>query len=106
MRATLSFELPEDQENFDLAVKGADAHLALWEISESIFRPARKHGYPDQNIQNLLTNLDDLIEKLKTTNQLPSNWPTDEYGPLNASDLIGKLENQFRELLRYRAINL
>ena len=106
MKATLSFELPEEEESFNMAVKGADAHLVLWEMQECLFRPARKHGYSDQRVQTLLTKLDELVEKLKTDKQLPSDWPTDEYGPLNATDLIGKLESGFYELLHQKAITL
>ncbi len=35
----------------------ADKYLAaLNEIAQDIFRPARKHGYPDQKIQELLNS--------------------------------------------------
>ena len=34
MKATLEFNLPEDQSDFDLAVNGAKAQLALWEMDQ------------------------------------------------------------------------
>jgi len=34
MKATLEFNLPEDQSNFDLAVNGAKAQSALWEMDQ------------------------------------------------------------------------
>ena len=54
MKAILTFNLPEDQREFDRAVKGDDAHIALYDIGQQVFRPARKHGYPEQELQKLL----------------------------------------------------
>ena len=34
MKATLEFNLPEDQPDFDLAVNGAKAQVALWEMDQ------------------------------------------------------------------------
>ena len=34
MKATLEFNLPEDQSDFDLAVNGAKAQSALWEMDQ------------------------------------------------------------------------
>ena len=34
MKATLEFNLPEDQSYFDLAVNGAKAQSALWEMDQ------------------------------------------------------------------------
>jgi len=34
MKAILEFNLPEDQSDFDLAVNGAKAQSALWEIDQ------------------------------------------------------------------------
>ena len=34
MKATLEFNLPEDQSEFDLAVNGAKAQVALWEMDQ------------------------------------------------------------------------
>ena len=34
MKAILEFNLPEDQSDFDLAVNGAKAQVALWEIDQ------------------------------------------------------------------------
>ena len=97
MEANLKFTLPEEASEFKQAVKGVDAHLALFVIAQEIFRPARKHGYHDRSIQILLEKLDGLVETLHSEGKLPENWPTDEYGPENASDLIGKLEKMFYE---------
>jgi len=34
MKAILEFNLPEDQSDFDLAVNGAKAQVALWEMDQ------------------------------------------------------------------------
>lgn len=34
MKAILEFQLPEDQLEFDLAVKGSKMHLVLWEMDQ------------------------------------------------------------------------
>jgi len=36
MKAKLTFNLPEDQDEFDNAINGSKAHLALWQISQNI----------------------------------------------------------------------
>ena len=43
MKAKLTFKLPEDQDEFEKATTGANAHLCLWEISQNI-RAIWKHG--------------------------------------------------------------
>jgi hypothetical protein len=36
MKATLEFNLPEDQAEFDFATQGSNMHLALWDISQEL----------------------------------------------------------------------
>jgi hypothetical protein len=62
MKAVLIFELPEDKEDFDLARKATDFSMALNDIQNEVFRPARKHGYDDKQIQVLVDELDDKSE--------------------------------------------
>ena len=57
MKATLTFTLPEEQEEFDRALKGSAAMSALSDVRDQIFRPARKHGYGDSKIELLLEKL-------------------------------------------------
>lgn len=45
MKATLEFQLPEDQTEFSHAVRGSAHAAALGYISETLFRPSWKHGY-------------------------------------------------------------
>jgi hypothetical protein len=45
MKATLQFNLPEEQSDFDAARLGSKALLALWEIDQRC-RSLLKHGEP------------------------------------------------------------
>ena len=36
MKATLTFNLPEDQAEFDFAVQGSNMYSALWDISQEL----------------------------------------------------------------------
>lgn len=76
MKATLTFTLPEEQEEFDLALKGLAAMSALSDVRDQIFRPARKHGYSNVTISELIAKIGD-----------------------DALDLIHQLECQFQEIL-------
>lgn len=82
-KVTLNYNLPEEQEEFKRAIEGMDAHLCLWDIAQDIFRPARKHGYPDSEISKLLEKIGD-----------------------DGSELIGILESRFYDILRSRNIDL
>ena len=42
-RATLEFELPEDQDDFTMATKGHHYWGCLWDLSQEL-RRLRKHG--------------------------------------------------------------
>ncbi len=53
-KATLSYTLPEEREEFMAAASALDLLSAIHEIGEEIFRPARKHGYSDAEINRLL----------------------------------------------------
>jgi len=36
MKATLEFNLPDDQHEFDLAIQGSKMYLALWDLSQEL----------------------------------------------------------------------
>ena len=38
MKATLEFNLPDDQHEFDLAIQGSKMYSALWDISQELRR--------------------------------------------------------------------
>jgi predicted nuclease of restriction endonuclease-like (RecB) superfamily len=54
MKATLTFNLPEEQQDFDLAIKANALHSAIDRIKNEVFRPHRKHGYNDVELQELI----------------------------------------------------
>lgn len=84
MKATLIFDLPEDQMEHKRAVKSTDAFLALWEIANEVFRPARKHGYGNgKNSERL--------------NQLLQNE--------QVAEAIGLLEEEFYEIVNEKEVN-
>ena len=83
MEVTLRFTLPDDKDELRHAQQGLDYHMALTDIADQIFRPARKHGYSD-------TALNDLLEK------------TGEDG----TELIGQLECHFFDILEEYGIKL
>lgn len=95
MKAILEFDLdqPGDRQAHVRAIKATDAYLVLWDIANEIFRPARKHGYPDRQ-------LEELIEK-------SGEYEDKEYGSLNiAAEVISRLETKFYEIMESRGVSL
>lgn len=67
MKATLEFDLPAENEEFDRAAKAPDMHLALQDMWEQMFRPRHKHGYDGVHAKVLNDEkYDDAIEALET----------------------------------------
>ena len=83
MKATLTFTLPEETDDFDWARKGSDAFSALSDVRNCVFRPARKHGYADIGISELIAKIGD-----------------------DAIDLIGLLEDRFNGVLEEWKLDL
>ena len=77
MKAILEFDLPDEKEEFNQATKAGHLVSALDEVKEKIFRPARKHGYNDPTMRELLAKL-----------------PNGE-----GEEIIGRLEEMFYEIL-------
>jgi hypothetical protein len=98
MKATLSFNLPEEQGEFQAAVDAGKYRAALWEISQRVFRPARKHGYADIRVQSLLDTTDSV--------KVPSmdGYTEDLVG--GGTELVAQLERIFYEILREEGIEL
>lgn len=65
MKAILEYNLPEEDEEFQRALKAIDMHLALWDIANDVFRPARKYGYDDEELNNLAKGNEQLIGLLE-----------------------------------------
>lgn len=53
MKAALFFNLPKEAAEFEMAKKAPDLYSALCTINREIFRPARKHGYADEKLEEL-----------------------------------------------------
>lgn len=83
-KVTLTFNIDECHEEASAmrALTADKAYRCLREISEEIFRPARKHGYQD-------AKLNELLEKGE-----------------HHCELIGLLEDKFWEILRDNEVNL
>lgn len=81
-KAILEFDLDDidDKNEFKRAANATNTYIALTEIANQIFRPARKHGYQDEKIANLI----------------------DE----NSEELIGELETKFYEILECCNVDL
>lgn len=52
-KVTLEFDPIEDSEALEAAMNAEKYKLALWDISQQVFRPHRKHGYPDEQLNKL-----------------------------------------------------
>ena len=95
MKATLSFNLPEEREEHEDAINGGKYKYQLEDVGNTVFRPARKHGYSDQRIQKLMEALDTLSEKYGAEVGLEKNeWGSTPGG----TELISMLEALFYEV--------
>ena len=101
-KAIIEFNLPEEEDQLHTALNAGSLQSALWDVANEVFRPARKHGYPSVEIQGLLERLDQLAD----TCEKDDNWPKDEYGYLNATDLIRQLELKFYSILDHYEVKL
>lgn len=72
-----------DKHDIERTLKASDMCAALFQISQEVFRPIRKHGYSDREIQDLTLR-----------------------DPELARDLVGALEHLFYEILEDRGIDL
>lgn len=84
MKITLEYD---DEESALAALNGWKTQVAIEEVGEAVFRPARKHGYCDVEINKILAHLDSLCEESNTPEGL---W---------ASNLIHTLERKYWEIV-------
>jgi hypothetical protein len=61
MKATLSFNLPDEQGEFDAARLGREALLTLWEIDQRC-RSLLKHGEPSDGERRLAEEIRGMID--------------------------------------------
>lgn len=74
MKITLEFDTNKEDGNEEAktaisAINIDRYNSAIWDISQDIFRPARKHGYPNKELQDLLkkdgvTETIEILEKM------------------------------------------
>ena len=103
MKAILEFSLPEEQEEYEITRQAGKMHSAFWTIGNEVFRPARKHGYSDHRLHDLIFFLDQAAAALGDSEE---KWPKDEHGHLNATDLIHILEQKYHDILRENGVEL
>lgn len=130
MKARLYLNLDDVEQKKELkrCLKAVDYLLALQEIQQEIFRPARKHGYSNENINDFVfdrlskyeqTELErkkmDLKEfQLNLRDEKQKQYAKEleekmcqvrfEIVP-NGEELIGLLEDKFIDILRDREID-
>ena len=90
---TIKFNLPEEEHELQTALRANALAVIVDEVDNRVFRPARKHGYSDSRLNDLFNRLNELVEQ-----HAPNDWPTDEYGKLNATDLVQLLADEFCSL--------
>lgn len=49
MKKIIEFNIPEEEEEFEIYNKAPDMAIVLEEIANEVFRPHRKHGYPEDS---------------------------------------------------------
>jgi len=54
MKATLEFNLPEEQEEFEMAQRASEYKDTLEQIWLRVFRPYQKHGYENEELNKLI----------------------------------------------------
>ncbi len=86
MKGILEFNLPEEQQEFETAVSAGRMKSLLWDISQEIFRPARKHGYSDYRMKQFLDTDGELKEEV--------------------AEAIGVLEQMFYEFVREHNVEI
>lgn len=94
-KATLEFDLNEidDQKEFRRAINATKAYLALHAIANEIFRPARKHGYSDEKINQLI------LKGIEIDSQ---GFVSEAIG----TELISELESMFYKILEENGVDL
>lgn len=93
-KGIIEFNLPEEGDEFRMALDASKYQYALMEIGQLVFRPARKHGYSEVNIQSLIEKGDEVKVEIDGHS----------YGV--ATELISQLEKLFYEILEKEGIKI
>lgn len=95
MKAKLEFDLddPSERLEHERCIKATKAYIALHEIGERLFRPARKHGYSDPMLNNLLETSREIIGGEGHETKL-------------GFEVVSKLEDMFYQILQECDVDL
>ena len=111
VKATVEFDLEDDygKHLFNIMSNAENVYEALIRMRNEIFRPIRKHGYNDSNLNKLIEHCgghDTLeisdITKYFTKTELDAN-PNKYF--CNAESLVGILEAKFSQILIDAGVN-
>jgi hypothetical protein len=69
MKATLEFQLPEDQTEFDFAIQGSNMYSALWDISQEL-RTLYKYEELDEKEWKMVERIRDKFYEILDENQI------------------------------------
>lgn len=69
MKATLKFNLPEDQADFDFAIQGSNMYSALWDISQEL-RTLYKYEELDEKEWKMVERIRDKFYEILDENQI------------------------------------
>lgn len=58
-KATITYQLPEEQEEYTLAMKGGDYSAAVWELDQQFFRANIKYGVSNELLNKIVESLND-----------------------------------------------
>lgn len=101
MKGILEFNLQEERDEFETAVMAPNMRSALFDVRQMVFRPARKHGYSQVEIQELVEKLDALVIQHASV----VDWPRDGYQSFkDATYLISLLEKLFNQIMEENGV--
>ena len=69
MKATLEFNLPEDQAEFDFAIQGSKMYSALWDISQEL-RTLWKYEELNEDEWNMVDRIREKFNEIINENQI------------------------------------
>jgi len=100
-KAKIEFDLEniEDRALHKKMISVEDVYIALNDIANEIFRPARKHGYKDSHVNECIKLATDAKCEIK-------DFDIDGYEDNVVTSAISKLEKDFYEILEQYNIDM
>lgn len=76
MKTTIEIDLndPDQKAKLELFLKLDNISSFFWDLEQNIFRPARKHGYPESLVLNELIKNEAVVEAIGILEQLYYNY--------------------------------